>query len=92
MNDEEIIRLGNSAELILTSEAYQMIVEDLERYQIECWASGSFKTPQEREESYFLVRGSRTFKSKLEAMLANMKLSKAQAERRIELSRKHATV
>jgi hypothetical protein len=87
MTDDEIIRLGHSAENILASEAFKVAMEDVEKFNIECWANGQFKTPQEREEAYGLVRGARTFKGKLEAMLANMKLSKAQAERRVELRR-----
>jgi len=85
MTDEEIIRLGNGAEQMLASEAFRVAMADLEQFNIESWANGQFKTPQEREEAYALVRGARTFRSKLEAMLANMKLSKAQAERRAEL-------
>jgi hypothetical protein len=87
MKDEEIIRLGYSAEAILTSEAFKVVMEDLERFQIECWANGQFKTSEEREEAYGLVRGARTFKSRLEGMLMNMKLSKEKAERRVELRR-----
>lgn len=87
MNDDDIVRLGQSAELILASEAYRIVTEDLEKFQIDCWANGNFKTQQDREDAYHLVRGARLFKGKLEAMLSNMKLSKAQAERRLELRR-----
>ena len=85
MTDEEIIRLGIGAEQILASEAFRVALDDLEKFQIECWADGKFKTSNEREEAYGLVRGARTFRSKLVAMIENMKLSKAQAERRVEL-------
>lgn len=87
MTDDDIIRLGIGAEQILTSEAFKVAMEDIDRFNLECWADGKFKTSQEREEAYALVRGARTFRAKLTAMLDAMKLSKAQAERRIELRR-----
>jgi hypothetical protein len=87
MTDEDIIRIGYAAEQILASEAFTIAMEDIERFNIECWADGKFKTSQEREEAYALVRGARTFRAKLNAMLDAMKLSKAQAERRVELRR-----
>jgi hypothetical protein len=87
MTEDDIIRIGFSADQVLASEAFQLAMQELEKTQIENWANGVFKTPHEREEAYGLVRGARTFKSRLEAMLASMKLSKAQAERRTDLSR-----
>lgn len=88
MTDDDIIRLGYSAEQVLTAEAFRIALDDIERFNIECWANGKYKTPQEREEAYALVRGARTFRDKLTAMLDAMKLSKAQAERRSELHRR----
>ncbi len=69
------------------SEAFMVAMSDLEKYSIECWANGELKTPQEREEAYGLVRGARTFKGRLEAMLMNMKLSKEKVEKRFDKRR-----
>lgn len=87
MTEDDIIRLGNSAEQTLASDAFNTAMKELDAAQIESWANGQFKTPQEREEAYALIRGARMFRSRLVAMLENAKLSKAQAERRIELRR-----
>jgi len=87
MTEDEIIRLGMSAEGVLSSEAYNVAMKELEAALVEKWANGEITTSQEREEAYGLVRGARTFRARLEAMLGNMKISKAQAEQRIHLRR-----
>lgn len=87
MTKDEIIRLGMSAESVLSSEAYIVAIKEIEADLIEKWANGEIATSQEREEAYSLVRGARTFRARLEAMLGNMKISKAQAEQRIDLRR-----
>jgi hypothetical protein len=87
--EEDIYRLARQADNILTSEAFQKAMSELEAQTIEQWANGQFKTAQEREEAYGLVRGARTFKNKFVAIIESMKLTKAQAEQREKLSRLH---
>lgn len=85
--DLDADQLARQAQSILTSEAFKMAMEKMDAYTIEMWANGNFKTPQEREEAYGLVRGARTFRARLIGLLEDAKLSKAQAETREKLSR-----
>ena len=91
MTDTDAIRLGISAEAVLDNPAFQQAMDDIEAQTIEQWASGNFKTAQEREDAYSLVRGARTFKSRLIGMLENAKLTKAQAEQRDRGRASHGT-
>lgn len=84
MNDD-ITRLGNEAEYILQSEAFNKSMDELDKGIIEMWASGLFKTQQEREEAFSRVRGARMFRERLVSLIESKKLSKAQAERRVKL-------
>jgi hypothetical protein len=85
--DDDLERLARQAENILTSDAFQKAMDQLETHTIEQWANGQFKTPADREEAYGLVRGARTFKTKLVGIIESMKLTKAQAEQREKMSR-----
>lgn len=87
--EDDVYRLARQADNILTSEAFQKAMDQLETHTIEQWANGQFKTPAEREEAYGLVRGARTFKNKLLGIIESMKLTKAQVEQREKLSRLH---
>lgn len=87
--EDDVYRLARQADNILTSEAFQKAMDQLETQTIEQWANGQFKTPAEREEAYGLVRGARTFKNKLLGIIESMKLTKAQVEQREKLSRLH---
>lgn len=87
--DKEL--LARQAQNILTSDAYRQAMDQLETYTIEMWANGQFKTPQEREEAYGLVRGARTFRARLNGLLEDAKLSKAQAEMRAKYARSQGT-
>jgi len=88
-NDPEL--LARQAQSILTSDAYKKAMDQLETYTIEMWANGQFKTPGEREEAYGLVRGARTFRARLNGLLEDAKLSKAQAETRARYARSQGT-
>lgn len=88
---EDPTRLGINAEAVLDNPAFKKSFAELEAYTIEMWASGSFKTPQDREEAYALVRGARSFKSRLVGLLEGAKLSKAQAEQREKLRAANGT-
>lgn len=83
--------LARQAHNILTSDAYKKAMDELETYTIEMWANGQFKTPAEREEAYGLVRGARTFRARLNGLLEDAKLSKAQAETRARYARSQGT-
>ncbi len=87
--EDDVYRLARQADNILTSEAFQKAMDQLETQTIEQWANGQFKTPAEREEAYGLVRGARTFKNRLLGIIESMKLTKAQVEQREKLSRLH---
>lgn len=87
--EDDVYRLARQADNILTSEAFQKAMDQLETHTIEQWANGQFKTPAEREEAYGLVRGARTFKNRLLGIIESMKLTKAQVEQREKLSRLH---
>ena len=87
--EDDVYRLARQADNILTSEAFQKAMDQLETHTIEQWANGQFKTPAEREEAYGLVRGARTFKNKLLGIIESMKLTKAQVEQREKMSRLH---
>ena len=87
--EDDVYRLVRQADNILTSEAFQKAMDQLETHTIEQWANGQFKTPAEREEAYGLVRGARTFKNKLLGIIESMKLTKAQVEQREKMSRLH---
>lgn len=89
--DLDADQLARQAQSILTSEAFKMAMEKMDAYTIEMWANGNFKTPQEREEAYGLVRGARTFRARLIGLLEDAKLSKAQSEMREKLSRSQGT-
>jgi hypothetical protein len=88
-NDPDL--LARQAQSILNSDAFKLAMEKLDAYTLEMWANGSFKTPQEREEAYGLVRGARTFRARLIGMLEDAKLSKAQAETRAKIARSQGT-
>lgn len=85
-------QIGRQAQHILTSQAFAMAMEQLESDTIEAWANGQFRTPAEREEAYGLVRGARMFKVRLTSLIENMKVSKAQAERREQVARSTRTL
>lgn len=87
MSELDADQLARQAQSILNSEAFKMAMEKMDAYTIEQWANGNFKTPQEREEAYGLVRGARTFRARLIGLLEDAKLSKAQAETRDRLAR-----
>lgn len=87
MSDLDADQLARQAQSILSSDAYKIAMDKIEAYTIEMWANGSFKTPQEREEAYGLVRGARTFRARLNGLLEDAKLSKAQADTRDRLTR-----
>lgn len=82
---DEITRLGNEAEYILSSDAFNLAMDQLDKGIVEMWAAGSFKTTEEREEAFNRVRGARMFKDRLVSLIESKKLSKAQAERRVKL-------
>lgn len=75
----DITRLGQEAEYILSSEAYQQASEALEKSFLAAWSDGQFATVEQREEAFHRVRAARFFRDSLTAMLNGMKLSKAQA-------------
>lgn len=87
--EDDVYRLARQADNILTSEAFQKAMDQLETHTIEQWANGQFKTPADREEAYGLVRGARVFKNKLLGIIESMKLTKAQVEQREKMSRLH---
>lgn len=76
----DISRLGQEAEYILSTEAFKVASTALEAHVIEAWASGEFPTVEQREEAFNRVRAARIFRQSLEALIGNMKMSKAQAE------------
>lgn len=82
---DDITRLGNEAEYILTCEAFNKAMDDLDRGVIDLWASGAFKSVEDREDAFNRVRAARAFKQHLTSQIESMKLSKAQAERRVKL-------
>lgn len=84
MSDDHT-RLGNEAEYILTSEAFNKAMEELDVGIVQMWAAGYFKTVEDREDAFNRVRGARVFKERLTSLIESMKLSKAQAERRVKL-------
>lgn len=73
-------RLGQEAEYILSTEAFKKASEALENNVIAAWAGGMFTTPEQREEAYNRVRAAKVFREGLEALIGNMKVSKAQAD------------
>lgn len=83
--EDEIYLLGREAEHILSTNVWKRIEENLERPIIEAWAAGQFKTSEEREDAFARVRGARLWKASLTAFIENMKVQKAQAERRAKL-------
>ena len=90
MSDDPI-RLGAQAEAVMDNPAFQKAMADLETHTIEMWAQGTFKTLQEREDAYALVRGARSFKLRFVRMLEDAKLTKAQAEQREKLRASNGT-
>jgi hypothetical protein len=81
MNDDEIIRIGRSAEALLGSEALRIALDEIERQKIENWANGVHRTPQEREEAYQMVRAAREFRSAITTMVDRMKISRDKVDR-----------
>jgi hypothetical protein len=79
---EDPISLGAQAQAVMDNPAFQKAIAELETATIEMWAQGIFKTSQEREDAYSLVRGARSFKMRLIRLLEDAKLTKAQAEQR----------
>lgn len=90
MSDDPI-RLGAQAEAVMDNPAFQKAMAELETHTIEMWAQGNFKTLQEREDAYSLVRGARSFKLRFVRMLEDAKLTKAQAEQREKLRASNGT-
>ena len=91
MTDLDIEQIARQAQNILTSQAFEMAMAQLETATIEAWANGQYRTPAEREEAYGLVRGARMFKVKLTGLIEDMQVSKAQAVRREKLIRASRT-
>lgn len=83
----DVDTLGRAAEAVLENVAFKEAMEEIEAQTIELWANGAFKSPDEREQAFALIRGARTLKQRLLAKLEAAKLSRAQAERRAELRR-----
>ncbi len=82
MTQEELLRLGQEAEYVLGNGAFQLALDSLDKQLTEAWASGAFATTEEREEAFARVRGARMFRESLLQMVNNMKIEKANAERR----------
>lgn len=78
---EDAIRMGTEAEFILTSEAYRKVMSELDKGLIDLWSSGQFKTVEEREDVFNRVRGARMFRDRMNALIDNMRMNKAKAER-----------
>lgn len=91
MTDLDIEQIARQAQNILTSQAFELAMEQLEAATIEAWANGQYRTPAEREEAYGLVRGARMFKVRLTTLIEDMQVSKAQAVRREKLIRASRT-
>lgn len=87
MSGNDISRLGQEAEYILSTEAYKQAVDALERGVMEAWAAGHFTTTEQREEAFNRVRASRFFRESLTALVNNMKVSKVQADDRAKRRR-----
>lgn len=77
MNGEDKIRLGHEAERILDSDVFKKAMDELDTGLIEMWASGFFKTQEEREDAFNRVRGARMFKDRLSSFVSGMKIQKA---------------
>ena len=84
---DDAIRLGNDAEYIENSEAFRLVMSELEKGLVDAWAAGQFKTAEEREEAFNRVRGARMFRDRFNGLIENMKMKKAQAERAIKAER-----
>ncbi len=78
---DEAIRMGTEAEFILSSEAYAKVMAELDKGLVDLWSSGQFKTPEEREDAFNRVRGARMFRDRMNALVDNMRMNKAKAER-----------
>jgi hypothetical protein len=78
---EDAIRMGTEAEFILTSDAYRVVMAELDKGLIDLWSSGQFKTVEEREDVFNRVRGARMFRDRMNALIDNMRMNKAKAER-----------
>lgn len=78
---DEVIRLGNEADYIQNSDAFRLVMTDLEKQLVEAWAAGQFKTPEEREDAFNRVRGARMFRDRFIGLIENMKMKKSQIER-----------
>ena len=87
MNPDDIRRLAQQAEYILASEAFETVIEQLEKSTIDRWSHGLLKTPEEREEAYFEVRAAKQFTTRLKGLVEDMKLAKAQADTRAAFAR-----
>jgi hypothetical protein len=84
---DDAIRIGNDAEYIQNSEAFQLAMSELEKGIVDAWAAGQFKTAEEREEAFNRVRGARMFRDRFNGLIENMKIKKAQAERSMKAER-----
>lgn len=78
---DETIRLGTEAEYIMSTDAYQKCMAELDKGLIDLWSSGHFKTPEEREDCFNRIRGARMFRDRFGSMIDNMKVAKAKIER-----------
>ncbi len=82
MTQEELLRLGMEAEHVLNNGAFTTAMDLLDRKLVEAWAEGAFTTMEQREEAFARVRGARMFRETLLSMINDMKIEKANAERR----------
>lgn len=66
--------LANEADFILKSEAFRKAVEDTELHITREWGSGVLNTPEKREMAYYQLQAVKSVRSKLEIMIADMKV------------------
>lgn len=81
---DEALRMGVEAEYILSSEAYRKVMAELDKGLVDLWSSGQFKTIEEREDAFNRVRGARMFRDRMNALVDNMRMNKAKAERAVK--------
>ena len=66
--------LATEADYILKSEAFRKAVEETEAAITREWGSGVLNTPEKREMAYYQLQAVKSVRSKLEIMIADMKV------------------
>lgn len=79
--------LAAEADYILKSEAFRTAISETEANITKEWGSGVLNTPEKRETAYYQLQAVKAVRSKLEIMIADMKVDAFNAAKKAKLDK-----